>query len=331
MQSKSSKIPEYFYGRELHFPGIYAIICVQTGKRYIGSAVDVFNRWRGHFYHLEKGNHHCSHLQRSWSKRGQSAFLFTLLEQVDDLQNLRDREQFHIDAVHVNSRYNAAPTAGSLLGFKQSPEVIERMRVSATGFRHSEETKQRARDRTKGVITRPAGWTMTDEQKEKLSAAKRGKPLHPHFVEKARIAATGRAVSAEHRKRLAEFHRKHTVEEVEQMRAMYKQGLSCPEIAKILGAERKTVGRAIRGVSPYDYGEPVPAVTRRPNKAKGKPGKPWTDEMKAKSSASHMGKTVPPEIRAKMSDGKFKSWEAKKAAGERAIQDERTGRFTSKH
>lgn len=59
--------------------GVYEILNVTTTKRYIGSSVDIGTRWKTHMRSLQKGIHHCIHLQRAWDKYGSAAFTFRVV------------------------------------------------------------------------------------------------------------------------------------------------------------------------------------------------------------------------------------------------------------
>jgi group I intron endonuclease len=113
--------------------GIYGIRNLLNGKSYVGSAIDLYNRWSVHRTRLKQGNHHNKHLQNAWNKYGEDAFVFEVLEScsgsVDDLEC---REQFWMDKLDsVRNGYNLAPTARSTLGIKHSEESRKRSSVSA--------------------------------------------------------------------------------------------------------------------------------------------------------------------------------------------------------
>jgi group I intron endonuclease len=115
--------------------GIYAITCLPTGKRYIGSAINIRKRWNQHRLALRKGKHHSRYLQRAWSKYGEGQFKFSVLEYVEATQDMDPEdakhyllalEQIHIDAFDVVSEdygFNLTPIAGSVLGVKHTDEV----------------------------------------------------------------------------------------------------------------------------------------------------------------------------------------------------------------
>lgn len=97
--------------------GVYCIRHIDSGKIYIGSAVDIARRWREHRTRLNCGNHGNEYLQRSWSKYGQSAFEFYVLEHCEPIVRLM-REQHWIDNLQASDErrgFNLIPTRGSQL------------------------------------------------------------------------------------------------------------------------------------------------------------------------------------------------------------------------
>jgi group I intron endonuclease len=89
--------------------GVYRILCVPTGKVYIGSSKNIYSRFKGHRRELRRGTHHSSKLQRAWNKYGEISFDFNLLEKVDNINSLRDIEQLYIDKyVSYKNGFNIA-------------------------------------------------------------------------------------------------------------------------------------------------------------------------------------------------------------------------------
>jgi hypothetical protein len=82
---------------------VYYIKNVLTGYVYIGSS----QRFKEHRLGLRKGEHHCSYLQNSWTKHGESNFKFGIIEKCI---NLLEREQFYID--HNSKLYNSMKKVG---------------------------------------------------------------------------------------------------------------------------------------------------------------------------------------------------------------------------
>jgi len=107
--------------------GIYKIENLVNGKMYVGSAVDIKNRWSRHKSDLRKNKHHSRYLQRSWNKYSEEQFEFTIIEEVKDVSELLEREQYWLDyykSYDYKIGYNSYPTAGSPLGAKHSRETI---------------------------------------------------------------------------------------------------------------------------------------------------------------------------------------------------------------
>ncbi|MEH1957658.1 NUMOD3 domain-containing DNA-binding protein [Nostoc sp.] len=140
---------------ELKQTGIYAIINLDTGKRYIGSTGKNFShRWSGHISSLRNNKHHSPRLQNAWNKYGEDKFEFKILEVVPkeewvDNKYLMDIEQMYLDT--YQPEYNICPTAGSNLGRVWSEEYRKTMSKALKGKRHSEESKQKMSLAKKGI------------------------------------------------------------------------------------------------------------------------------------------------------------------------------------
>lgn len=101
---------------------VYAIKNNENSKMYIGSTVDFPKRKREHLNSLRNNKHHSIHLQKSWNKYGENAFVFIILEEVKDVNALRIIEREWIDKVNSlksNFGYNVSE---STLNFSASGE-----------------------------------------------------------------------------------------------------------------------------------------------------------------------------------------------------------------
>lgn len=293
---KSTPIPDSFYESALAQSGIYALTCNASGRAYIGSAINIGKRWRKHWTTLEAGKHHNHHLQNAWRKYGPTCFTFSVLEIVGREDLLITAEQRYLGLYAQETLYNLSPTAGSLRGFKQSPEAVEKMRRNCfLGRRHTEETKRRLSDRFRGRNRRGTGWKMSDEQKAKLHATRQGKPLSQEhrnrsveLLEKAREKRKGIPWTVEHRTNLANSRRTLSDAQVLAAREAYNTGQSLTQLGAQLGVSRNAVQRAVRGAGIYGtVGHAIQEKIRRPAHNKNKPGKPWDSMQKAKASISH--------------------------------------------
>jgi group I intron endonuclease len=99
--------------------GIYRIINKLDGKVYIGSAVNLKCRKNEHYRRLVNNKHHSNHLQNAWNKYGKDNFNFEVIEYVDIIENLIQREQYWMDfyiSYDDKYGYNMRPKAESPLG-----------------------------------------------------------------------------------------------------------------------------------------------------------------------------------------------------------------------
>lgn len=95
--------------------GIYQIRCVPTGKIYVGSAVNLRERWYRHRRALGRGKHVNCYLQQAWDKYGEENFEFIVLEYVER-GGLLAAEQIWMDKSDCTNRekgFNIFDTAGS--------------------------------------------------------------------------------------------------------------------------------------------------------------------------------------------------------------------------
>jgi group I intron endonuclease len=203
-------------------PGIYKIQHKTSGKFYVGSAKKISRRWIEHVRDLRAQKHFSPKLQKAWNKYGQDAFEFSILEIVEDVHKLLEREQFWLDATQaVKHGYNSAKTAGSLLGFKHTEETKEKMKQAALGHIKSEEHR-------KNLSIVNTGKKMSAEAREKMRLAKLGKKRPPHTEEtkalmsavkmgktatdeakaKMSLAKMGRKLSEETKRRMSIAHQK---------------------------------------------------------------------------------------------------------------------------
>lgn len=76
--------------------GIYCIENMINCKKYIGSSLDIKDRWRHHKAALRSNRHHSIHLNKSWNKYGEENFSFYIIEECNK-HDLIKREQHYID------------------------------------------------------------------------------------------------------------------------------------------------------------------------------------------------------------------------------------------
>lgn len=105
--------------------GVYRITNIVNGKSYIGSSIDVANRFSEHKRTLKNESHRNIYLQRAWRKYGEDAFKFEMLEEVLEDEFLLTREQAWIDKLQCfqsENGYNICKIAGRTTGYKHTEE-----------------------------------------------------------------------------------------------------------------------------------------------------------------------------------------------------------------
>ena len=154
--------------------GIYKILNKNNHKVYIGSSKNLDKRLYLHKHTLKKGTHYNTHLQNAYIKYGVNDFSFEIIEIVNDLDKLIEREQFWIDfynASNPDTGYNIRKIADSNLGVKRSEEFklnlskihkgvkrpyigeSNKINKQALGSKRTEETKKALRECSKKANT----------------------------------------------------------------------------------------------------------------------------------------------------------------------------------
>lgn len=193
--------------RELERGGIYRIRHdIPGGKFYVGSAKNFRIRWNIHRSDLRRGKNASAYLQHAWSKHGENAFVWEVLEYVADPGELVVREQRWIDGLgaHVTrGGLNMLPNAGSPLGTKHSEETRAKFRAIAAA---------RPPEHYKKVVAskKASGWTHSAEARAKLGDAARGRKLTPDHVAKVAAANRGKKRGPEALARMREGYRLRT-------------------------------------------------------------------------------------------------------------------------
>lgn len=164
--------------------GVYEILNMVNGKKYVGSSIDIEKRWREHRHHLNKGAHANSHLQRAWDKYESKAFTFRVIEQVDGVQSLVQREQWWLDKARASrtQTYNVGdsvdcPTRGIQFNAERKAEMSIR----------SKQLWEDPEYRTKTTAAH-IGRVVSEETRRKMSEAQKGRKPTAQAIEASRRA-----------------------------------------------------------------------------------------------------------------------------------------------
>jgi len=156
--------------------GIYKIANKITKDFYIGSAINLANRFSSHKSKLQRNMHESPILQNVYNKYGLENLSFETIEIITNKNNLIKKEQQYLD--ELNPKYNICKVAGSRLGQKASKETKRKLskcrkgNKNCLGYKHTDETKKKMSESHKNFI-------HSEESKKKISETKRSQKRKP--------------------------------------------------------------------------------------------------------------------------------------------------------
>lgn len=176
--------------------GIYKIENLVNNKVYIGQAINIENRWKGHKKELHNNNHANKHLQNAWNKYGEENFKFEVIEECNE-NELNEKEIYWITefgGLNSNTIYNKR--AGGNSGGKLSNETKQKLSIINTNpinrkvwvkkdnyctMIYEYDLQKYLQDGyTRGRVVNWEAWNkgipMSDEQKQHLREINLGKP-----------------------------------------------------------------------------------------------------------------------------------------------------------
>ena len=137
--------------------GIYCIKNTVNNKVYIGSSKDIIRRTFQHFRDLKKGTHINKNLQRDFNIYGIRNFIFHILEEVDNQDDLLDTEFWWINNIDEKELYNIATSKRN-----RHDSISQHKRIL------SEQTKNRMSIAKKGK-------PLSEQHKKAMSESRKGK------------------------------------------------------------------------------------------------------------------------------------------------------------
>ena len=110
--------------------GIYTITHRESGRCYVGQALNMHKRWLSHQSSLRRNKHDSKYMQNVWNKYFEDAFDFEVVENCD-VDDLTEREQWWMD--ELKPVFNTCPTAGSRRGFVCTAETRAKIGAAKKG------------------------------------------------------------------------------------------------------------------------------------------------------------------------------------------------------
>jgi group I intron endonuclease len=125
---------------------VYKIENLVNGKCYYGQTINWNIRKGAHLSYLRNGKHHNQHLQRSWYKHGEQAFLFTVISDSEADSQLDQLEKQLIEIFQtMNPKYGYNKESGGNLYKIHSPETREKRRQALLGRKCTPEHRENMR------------------------------------------------------------------------------------------------------------------------------------------------------------------------------------------
>jgi group I intron endonuclease len=215
--------------------GVYIIRNFIDSRIYIGSSVNISDRYYDHIQTLKRQKHHNTIIQRFVNRYGIESIYFEILE-LCSKEDMISREQYYMDLYKpefnvrkraesnigikcseekkekIRAKLKGVKTYRGSIGYKPTPETIEKIRQGNTGkkrtaemlekqskrmlgFKHSDEVKLRMSESKKGIKAPP----RSIEHCQNISKGKKGKPMS----EERRQKQIGRKASDETRQRIS--------------------------------------------------------------------------------------------------------------------------------
>lgn len=247
--------------------GIYIIKNIVNNKVYVGQTFQNFQRryWH-HYWKLKDNTHDNKYLQASWNKYGEKNFIFQVIEVVDDVNIIENREIFWINYYLKNNlSYNMALGGGGKRGVPMSEDakkiVGAKNRAHNLGKVASDETKRKMSEIRTGKRVYRYNDKLDDSQviiiKNKLIRGEKPAEISKELNIPYKVINniySGNSYRTVHVEGWDDFYNNRprqkrspnfTQEEIDEIIYFHKKGLSNAEIGRMFNTHRTRIRQCI--------------------------------------------------------------------------------------
>ncbi len=210
-----------------YISGIYVIKNNIDDRIYIGSSVNLYNRYHLHLHELSKEIHSNIKMQRFVNKYGVNELYFEILE-ICKKEDIIEREQYYID--ELKPKFNICPMASNSLGYRHTDETLKKL------------SKIRKGKQTIGML----GKHHTEETKSKISEKAKIRGIPVNCLKASKIANTGKIHTKKHRAIISEKQKKITPKQEIEIRKLLLKGVYQKDIAPIYNVSQRVICRIKR-------------------------------------------------------------------------------------
>lgn len=170
--SKKTYNPRYYSDSELKGKsGVYQIRNTVNNCIYIGSSINIYQRFKRHLNNLIKNKHENEHLQHAFNKYKKENFIFEIIEFCDPEVTL-EAEQYWLDNFFGKNCYNINPNTSRLAFTDEIKLKMSRNHTDVSGEKNYFYGKHFI-----GELNPFYGKKHTEETKQKLSIIRKGRKL----------------------------------------------------------------------------------------------------------------------------------------------------------
>lgn len=150
-------------------PGCYLVEHVPTGNVYVGSSVDLAGRITGNLNSLKNGKHKNKNLQTLFDKEPTVEVSFQPTETEEKARSLEQETVNKLLPTGKLCNVAVVDVTKTRVGLKLSPEAVQKIALSHTGRKRTDEARKNMSEAQKAYISTPEGQQRLSAMVNKIS------------------------------------------------------------------------------------------------------------------------------------------------------------------